>query len=365
MTNKKENNIIELLEKKLSCCWQSIRDTKNQAENTKEKFCNLLNDGKISGVKFIPEEEVSIVVFGSLARGEWTDGSDVDWTLLIDGPADPEHRNIAHIISTNLEKSGLRKPGSTGVFGNMAFSHDIIHQIGGQKDTNQNTTQRILLLLESRSVIDDFVCDRVICSVLMRYLEDDISFLSPKGKKYKIPRFLLNDIVRYWRTMAVDYAHKRYERAGKGWALRNIKLRMSRKLIFVSGLLTCFSCYLNPSPGIEEVFAGNRDSKSTLVDHLVKYVMMTPLEVLTESLSKYALEDTARQIMDAYNSFLSKLADSDIRNHLEELDISRADTDKIFNELCAISREFQSGLTSFFFDDNKQLAELTCKYGVF
>ncbi len=34
----------------------------------------------------------------------------------------------------------------------MAFSHDIIHQIGGQDDTNKNTTQRILLLLESCAI---------------------------------------------------------------------------------------------------------------------------------------------------------------------------------------------------------------------
>ncbi len=31
----------------------------------------------------------------------------------------------------------------------MDLGHDIIHQIGGQYDTNKNTTQRILLLLES------------------------------------------------------------------------------------------------------------------------------------------------------------------------------------------------------------------------
>lgn len=366
MPNKKEGNILEQLEKELSCNWQAIRNAQVQAEIAKVIFCDSLDKCSTHGkVKFLPENEVSIVVFGSLARGEWTEGSDVDWTLLIDGPADPEHRNIAHIISTSLEESGLRKPGSTGVFGNMAFSHDIIHQIGGQKDTNRNTTQRILLLLESLPLVDELVCDRVIRSVLMRYLEDDISFLSPKGKKYKIPRFLLNDIVRYWRTMAVDYAHKRYERAGKGWALRNIKLRMSRKLIFVSGLLTCFSCYLNPSSGIKEALAGTRDSKSTLVDHLVKYVRMTPLEVLGEGLSRYAKEDTAKQILNAYNSFLSKLADPRIRNHLEKLDISKVDSDKTFDELCGISHKFQDGLTSFFFDENEQLAELTRKYGVF
>ena len=365
MPNKKEKNTVELLEEELTCNWQAIRNAQEQAEITKEKICNSLNDSKIPRVKFIPENEVSIVVFGSLARGEWTEGSDVDWTLLIDGPADPEHRNIAHIISKRLKKIKLHEPGSTGVFGNMAFSHDIIHQIGGQKDTNRNTTQRILLLLESCSVNDDFVCDRVIRSVLKRYLEDDISFLSPKGKKYKIPRFLLNDIVRYWRTMAVDYGHKRYERAGKGGALRNIKLRMSRKLIFVSGLLTCFSCYLNPSPEIEEVLAGNLDSRTALVGHLEKYVRMTPLEVLSKSLSKHATKDTAKQIMNAYNSYLSKLSDSDIRTHLEELDISKEDTDETFNELCVISDKFQNGLTSFFFDGKNQLADLTRNYGVF
>ncbi|MDZ7617383.1 MAG: nucleotidyltransferase domain-containing protein [Patescibacteria group bacterium] len=30
-------------------------------------------------------DDYDLVVFGSLARREWTSGSDVDWTLLIDG----------------------------------------------------------------------------------------------------------------------------------------------------------------------------------------------------------------------------------------------------------------------------------------
>jgi hypothetical protein len=48
-----------------------------------------------------------------------------------------------------LHEDKFKAPGQTGTFGNMAFSHDIIHQIGGQNDSNKNTTQRILLLLES------------------------------------------------------------------------------------------------------------------------------------------------------------------------------------------------------------------------
>ena len=99
-------------------------------------------------------EDTSLVVFGSLARGEWTSASDLDWTYLIDGQANSDHLVIAQkmrrVFQENADK--FRPPGQTGTFGNMAFSHDIIHQIGGQNDTNKNTTQRILLLLESSTI---------------------------------------------------------------------------------------------------------------------------------------------------------------------------------------------------------------------
>jgi hypothetical protein len=40
-------------------------------------------------------EDRSVVAFGSVRRDEWTSGSDLDWTLLIDGTADPAHLLIA------------------------------------------------------------------------------------------------------------------------------------------------------------------------------------------------------------------------------------------------------------------------------
>src|SRR5260370_18659745 len=81
-------------------------------------------------------EDTSLVVFGSVARGEWTSGSDLDWTYLIDGQANSDHLLIAQKIQKLLKdhKEKFRPPCQTGTFGNMAFSHDIIHQIGGQTD---------------------------------------------------------------------------------------------------------------------------------------------------------------------------------------------------------------------------------------
>jgi hypothetical protein len=220
-----------------------LRTARETSQKKREELDKLLSTeiGKYAS------PDTSLVVFGSLARGEWTTGSDLDWTYLIDGGAKSAHLQITQHIRRVFKENRLAEPGPTGTFGNMTFSHDIVHQVGGQNDTNKNTTQRILLLLESTPIGERREAyDRVIRAVIDRYLEEDTHLLTRDSKRYRVPRFLLNDIVRFWRTMAVDFASKQRDRAGKGWGLRNAKLRMSRKLIFASGLLICFSASLDP-----------------------------------------------------------------------------------------------------------------------
>jgi len=353
---------LDELRANLGTEWPAIR----RCQEASEKIRNQLSELLLTGEKRLLSEDANFVVFGSLARREWTAGSDLDWTYLIDGESNPEHLPITQRIAKLLEASQFSKPGPTGIFGNMAFSHEIIHQIGGTNDTNRNMTQRILLLLESRPLGERLAYDRVIAGILYRYLQEDTSFITAYGKSTKIPRFLLNDIVRFWRTMAVDFASKQRERAGDGWALRNIKLRMSRKLIFVSGLLTCFSCLHDPSPALSELKVGGGEAIEPLVNHLKRYVNSTPLEIVAHSLLVYGVPDNiSLKLFGSYDSFLGQLSDPDIRTHLKDLKSEAADSSMIFQAMRKTSHDFQDALNAVFFESNRDLFELIKTYGVF
>ena len=338
--------------------WNGIDAAARAAATEREKIAGILSDHRL-----VPAD-TSFVVFGSLARDEWTVGSDVDWTLLVDGIASPDHFKVAQEIADRFTQAKLQPPGPTGTFGNLAFSHEIVHHIGGEADTNRNTTRRVLLLLESLAIGDQQAYNRVITSVLNRYLDNDISFWSASGQKYQVPRFLLNDIVRYWRTMCVDYATKHRERQGAKWALRNVKLRLSRKLIFAAGMLTCFNWWLR-QPSQPTTLFNMPEHFEPLLSHLRMHVRMTPLEILADAAMHYAQPETAEKIFDSYDLFLTRMNDGEIRQHLSELKAKNAQKDDVFEEFRSISNGFQDGLNRLFLDDDPKMRELTRKYGIF
>ncbi len=312
-------------------------------------------------------EDTSLVVFGSLARGEWTGGSDLDWTYLVDGQANSDHLRIVREISDVLSRHRelFRAPGPTGIFGNLAFSHELIHQIGGQADTNRNTTQRVLLLLESAVIGKGTQAyDRVLRAVINRYLEEDSHLLTDDRKRYRVPRFLLNDFVRFWRTMAVDFASKQRDRGGEGWGLRNAKLRMSRKMIFASGLLVCFSCNLDSA--LQTRISTDKSAiRLELVNHIRDSVRMTPLKILDKFLRQLDIpEQIQRDFFASYSEFLGLLDNEESRNRLQNLRASESGTDPVFQQVKQISAVFERSLDHIFFEDAR-LKSLTRKYGVF
>ncbi len=183
---------IRQLEQRLGANWANLWTAEKRANSTKAELRSAL--------KRFDSADTVIVVSGSLARNEFTAGSDIDWTLLIDGSADPRHYDLTAKITTVVEKIAAKPTGVEGTFSAMVFSHDLIHEIGGEDDTNRNTTRRLLLLLESAAVGREDAYQRVFRNILNRYLLETAASGRARNSAFlDFSRTTSQDIGELWR----------------------------------------------------------------------------------------------------------------------------------------------------------------------
>jgi hypothetical protein len=165
--------------------------------------------------------------------------------------------------------------------------------------------------------------------------------------------------------VTVDFVYKQRAEAGKKWALRNAKLRMSRKLVFASGLLRCFFCHLDPNAAAAREALRQHDMTKLLV-YMERELAQTPLELLARAVSRPATENTTgRKLFNSYDRFLSVLDDQDKRRELEEMTESEMGISPVWQEIRELSRDFHDGLLELFSGKDAELSKLTTYYGVF
>lgn len=350
---------LDQLERDLGVRWDALRT----ARATTDRILADLRENLVD----LHDPNCTVIVTGSLGRGEASEGSDADWVLLVDGPTDTEHTRLAREIGRRIHEVVPKEPGSTGTFGDIVVSHDLVHYIAGTRDSNINFTRRMLLLAESRAVSNPLVRERVIRNVLARYVLHDraVTSAKTKGRYNVIPYFLLNEVVRYWRTVATDYASKKWERDGKGWATRNIKLRFSRKLVFTWGLIASLTAKLFETPTLAR--AGDEDEHLILLSELIReQTDVAPLELLARVASQPGVErETAGRIFGAYDLFIGALSDGEFRQRLESVAFDEAADDETYETVRQASNDFREGINSLFFDEHPQLRTLIRRFGVF
>src|SRR5712691_13265542 len=103
MSTERRANPVDALQERLGTEWRSINEGRTNAESKRTELRDALTS--------FDSEDCSIVVFGSLARDEFTSGSDIDWTLLVDGYADAQHLSVARQIRETVKKHSEKEPG--------------------------------------------------------------------------------------------------------------------------------------------------------------------------------------------------------------------------------------------------------------
>jgi predicted nucleotidyltransferase len=318
-------------------------------EKTADLSYRLVEEARTSLAEQLPPEndvKLDVVAFGSIARQEMSAESDADY-LVIAYELLPEVkvRRTRELLEAAdrllMERFDMKRPGAQGMFGTVISAPDLTERIGLQADTNLTHSQRILLLEESVSIYQPQLHESLIRALLKRYLidyEDD-----PKDG---VPRFLLNDIERYWRTICVDYQAKRWALRGEGWGLRYLKLIISRKLAFVG---TVTSLLL---------------AKKAEVDYLQQQFEMPPLARLAqlhEVLQAEAL-DSLRQVFLIAEAFATALSTKEFREAASAVTTrSEFDRDADVSEMRQMGRELQRHLETIFFED-PALSERSTRY---
>ncbi len=293
---------------------------------------------RLAGVVLDPD--AAVVLLGSWGRHEVTSASDDDAIVLFCGARRDAVRPAPGEVAAVL---GGPAPGPEGLFGATAWLTDLTDRIGLDLDTNTNLTRRMLFLLESVAVAGDHAHAAAREALLGTYL-------AQHERDYRPPRFLLNDLVRYWRTIAVDFEGKHRARAGEGWGLRHAKLRFSRKVLFAGGLLPVLDCHALPA--------------AEMPAFLARRLAEPPLDRLAAAFLAHGMADAGARALRAYGAFLEMLDDSGSRTELAGLAEQDAHGSPLFARVRELGDDLQAALLSLLFED-RELELLVRDYLIF
>ncbi|KAA0570022.1 nucleotidyltransferase domain-containing protein [Azospirillum sp. Sh1] len=221
---------------------------------------------------------LTIFSAGSYARNEASQYSDVDLFFLYDRPSrDYKHSRIAEIklfsdIVKISEEMGFPELSNDGEYLKILYLDENLAELGGRGDDYQNHfTTRMLLLLESKPLFNDDNYWAAVARVIDSYFRD----YGDHASEFR-PIFLVNDIQRFWKTLCLNYEHKRNQPEADQekrikQKIKNFKLKHSR-------LLTCFAsiAYLSSFP------------KPMRPEDVIDMISLTPLQRL-----EYACDNTA------------------------------------------------------------------------
>lgn len=275
------------------------------------------------------QECTSVVVFGSYARRDASRESDFDNLVLTTSEQESSAKEVSNVLNRILADLNIPLPNPNGVFGGAVYAISKIDKgIGGVKDDYNSMSRRLLLLLESRPIFGPAVHGDVVERLVKLYGRD------VEGDPRKNYVFLLNDLIRYFRTICVNYHHTKETEVEK-WPIRNIKLRHSRLVMYAS---------LVAMLGVLSTYRENDKN-----ERLREFIRLTPLQRLHRAYLEVG--DTGfYKVAGSYDVFLGFMNDPRARASLNSLQYEDRYQSRDFAVLKANSDALASELSRFLLD---------------
>lgn len=228
---------------------------------------------------------VTFFCAGSLGRLEAGKNSDLDIFVVSNEPSLGKLKEVRLLAGIADLNDDLKFPSFSDEMRYMKVYQAIrlIDDTGRPRDDSENSfTTRMLLLLESAPLGNQSLYLEIVRKICENYFRDN------KGKKNFRPLFLINDLLRFWRTLCLNYEQCRDDPA-KPWRKKNINLRFSR-------LTTVFS-----------TIAMLMVDKPQTSEALIPRIELTPLQRLAMTVDVMKNRDFAEEFprfLDHYATFL-------------------------------------------------------------
>lgn len=286
----------------------TISTLQKNRKYSEQRIKLLLDSGEELAKDLSTMQSLSVFVCGSYGRLEANETSDIDLFLInVDTPSTVRLSNLdLHVflgrLVETLRRFKFQELTDEGKYLEVHDFSEIREALGGDEDDYYNYfTTRMLLLLESRPIFNEKKYHELLSSMLDIYYED----YHDHEKEFR-PVFLLNDLIRFFKTLGLNYEHNRRikkieakggdekekERSKAKVHLKNLKLKNSR-------LLTCYSLVI--------AIASMPEVKK---DDIIELIKLTPLERLDQLDSKHS--KVIREIESDYERFLCEIGRSDI-----------------------------------------------------
>ena len=268
----------------------ALRAAARHAEHAVDNARHILQEADLHD-----DPTVQVFALGSVGRMESTDTSDLDLAVVFNSERTTSVRaeTVRGEVVTALRRR-FDVPEKT--FRRAVDQEDLLHNVGGQRDSNDRLTYRALLLTESVALSKQEPCTQLRRAIFNVYADGVVT----RGKSLTS---LTNDLHRYWRTVCVDYRHK-VEEQSKGWAMRSLKLRHSRKLWHLANITL-------------QLWAVQREQAGARLDEvLFERLHWPPLAKIGRCLHEMSLGELAAPLFETHDRFLSSIGDPARRREL-------------------------------------------------